>query len=156
MDWELLYSGLTAFGTVGAVAISLWFTLHKKQRFLIEEINVYRRINADKTEENYLGITFENLIEAPMEIHSVELKFIQDSVKNYSSTEWKLENEAVASLSQYELKLPLEKGWATGSLSKAEKVNLEIKSSFGNKTVNVPKKEKIKLYNCMEVEKRNL
>jgi hypothetical protein len=70
-----------------------------------------------------------------------------------SGLEWEFKDEFVAPLSQCELKCPLERGWTSNSLRTAEKVNLEIKTSFGNKTTKVPKKEIIKLCDTLEVEK---
>jgi len=152
MDWELLYSGLTALGTVGAVIISLWLTLHKKQRFKVKETNVYRRINADRTEESYLGITFENLLEVQMEVHRVDLIFIKERGRQKSSIGWTCENEFIAPLSQYEIRFPLHRSWAADSLRSANKIVCDIKTSFGNKTSHIPKKDKKGLCDTLEAE----
>lgn len=54
-------AAFTAIGTVGAVITSLCLAYISTKRFAIKRIQVYRRINQDKSEENYLGITIENL-----------------------------------------------------------------------------------------------
>lgn len=36
--WSLVVSAFSAIGTVGAVAIALWATLHRRKRFAVKDI----------------------------------------------------------------------------------------------------------------------
>lgn len=151
--WILIFSGFTAIGTVSAVIISLWVTLHRLTRFDVKGIRVYRLIKADKTEENTLFILFDNRQNIQMEILKVELAFNKDSKRRESRQDWTFKNEFIPPLSQYEIKIPLHRAWAPDSLRKSDRIDLTIKTSFGNKTIPFPKKYKEGLFDSIEFKK---
>ena len=149
---ELVFDGFTAIGTVGAVIISLWSVFHRKRKFEVKGFSVNCWENVSKLKKNCLSITFENLLEVPMELHAVELLFSTKKMTAANRHGWTLKDEFVAPLSQYEMLLPLERGWAYSSLGLADTVTCEVRTSFGNKSVPFPKKQVEWLCSSLEVE----
>jgi len=145
-----IISALTAIGTVGAVMLSLYLTVKDSKRFRIQKIEVYRLIKQDKKEESNLGVTFENLQNVQMEVISLELWFVNKKNKSRSGSSWKCRNEYIAPLSQAEIRFPLNKGWQAGSLRASDKTICIIKTSYGEARKEVSKRERSKLFDCLE------
>lgn len=150
-EWNLIFDGFTAVGTVGAVVFSLWAMLHRNQKFKIKgfSINKFEHVHALK--KSCLCIEFENLIEAQMEIKKVEIDFLKKKEKSNSGKVWGFQDEIVAPLSHYELLIPLEREWVPNSLRSADETLITIKTSFGNRSMPFPTNLKKRLCDLMEL-----
>jgi len=152
-DFEILslvISGFAAVGTVGAVIIALWATLHKRVRYKVKSIRVGSLIQKDKPEENSLYIMFENRLPVQMEIHAVELEFTGKRTKNAASLGWTARGEFIPAHSQYEVKFPLKRGWE--SSIREREVRCITRTSAGDTVTKFPNEWKELLYRCLEIK----
>lgn len=137
--YKIILDTLTAFGTAGAVVISLWSVYYRKKKFLINSLTVNEWENVHRMQNNCLAVKFENLLEVKMEVLAVDLEFcdIQKPI-SAAGASWTLSEEFVAPLSKHEILFPLERGWQYGALRAKKKIRCKVKTSFGNATVKFP------------------
>jgi hypothetical protein len=150
--WTLIFSGATAFGTVGSVFLSLWLSRFHWKIFTIKYVRISSIIiELNNSQKSNLLIMFHNHQNVNMEIKNITLTF--SSKKEESSYElgWKCDKEFILPFSQYELEIPLKQEWCIDTISKASKINLSIKTSLGNKTISFPKKYKNGLAMSLEI-----
>lgn len=137
---------------------SLWITFHQKQRFIIKNIRIYRLVSKNK-ENNKLFILVDNLQLVQMEVKSIHIDFLlpPGDNENYkearAQTNWTCANEFIPPLSQHEIEIPLERGWSYNHLRRNKDIILTIKTSFGDKIIKFPRKQRESLCACLEVKK---
>jgi len=152
--WSLIISALAAIGTLAAVGVSLWLASGRFKKYSIKDIRVSAKVKSEAPDTPYESIMYvniENHQNVQMEIFSLNLVFHKTEDKSSSGTSWTCNNEFIPPLSQYELPVKLDQGWANGSLQKADEIKLSIKTSFGDKTTDFPKKYKGALFLSLEV-----
>jgi hypothetical protein len=152
--WNLIFSGLTAIGTVGAVIISLWLARPHWKRFTVKYIHVSCMTtikNSEHSQEGALFLMIHNHQNVPMEIQYIALRFRYKENNRVSEQQWKCEKEFIPPLSQYEVKADLKQGWAVGAVAKADEITVSLKTSLGDQTVPFPEKYLMALIKSLEV-----
>lgn len=149
--WHLIFNGFTAIGTVGAVVISLWVTLYRKRKFAIRDFSIDKFQHIHSFKKSCLAVEFENFLETPMEIKSVDIEFIKKKEKSRTVKGWTFKDEYTAPLSHHELVIPLQKEWTAGSLRSSDEINIIIKTTFGSRALPFPKRLTKTLCDRMEV-----
>jgi hypothetical protein len=137
--WGFIFEAMTAFGTVGAVVISLAATLWPRRRFKIHKIDVsaiksHVHINNDGYDECYLRIDVENLLEFQMQIFEAKINF--DTQSGLETLVLPFENNSfVPAKGRYHVKVKLpEDKVKKGVCTNNHKTRIVVGTSFGDQT----------------------
>ncbi|WP_417841865.1 hypothetical protein [Terasakiella sp.] len=147
--WSLILNAFIAIGTVGAVVVALGNILINRVRYKISDIRVSKRINRDKTNDQFLHILFDNRSPARMEIFRVEITAFCMENTSSSSQGWTFKDEYIPEHSQYEIEIPIQTNWAPGAFKNKE-TKIIVKTSLGDKVKEFPHKWKPLLTQCLE------
>lgn len=142
--YQLILETLTAFGTVGAVIISLWMSRSNKPRFKIMAVDSRIDMALNKSSqlrlhEHYLLVNIENLRDVQMQVFSVFLRINRDG----SGVE--LQNTYIPALNSYNVKASFGKDSLPYTVDKKAKIICEVSTSFGDKAYPLTKKETLLL-----------
>ena len=138
--WEFIFDAMTAFGTVGAVVISLIATLWPRKRFKVHKVDVsaiksYLHINDDNGyDECYLRIDVENLLELQMHVFEAKINF--DTQNGLETLVLPFENNTfVPAKGRYHVKVKLpEDKVKKGVCTNTAKIRITVGTSFGDQT----------------------
>lgn len=138
--YRLILETLTAFGTVGAVIISLWMSRPNKPRFKVKAVDSRIDMSLNKSSqlrlhEHYLLVNIENLRDVQMQVFSVFLRINKDG----SGVE--LQNTFIPALNSYNVKASFGKDSLPYTIDKKTKIICEVLTSFGDKAYTLTKKE---------------
>ncbi|MDA0307523.1 MAG: hypothetical protein O2832_02225 [Proteobacteria bacterium] len=138
--YKLVLDTLTAFGTAGAVIVTLWHTRPNKPRFKVLSVEsrvdtiVDEAINL-RIEKHYLLITIENLRDVPMQIFRV---MIQNGAVGTGNS---LDQNFIPALSSYAVELCFSDDTQRDFSKNIKTLTCEVKTSFGDKTYALSKEE---------------
>ena len=155
-------SVVTAFATVGAVSLSLYYSAHRKKKFKIKSIATAGLKSNNPPKETYnIIVEIENYTEYKMEIKTIDLCFYYKKHKalnkvaqpKQSSCEFICQNEFIAPLGVYQLSIPIKKEWKKGSLSKSNKLILTLSTNMGKVSYKASEKVLSRIANVLENDK---
>jgi len=162
--WSLVISGFAALGTVGAVIIALWATLHQRQRFKIKDIRVgamYEAMdmtpNDHKLKEAYVYFLIENKQSVQFEVMEITLELSRSMEKSRHGLSAvglpvSMRGNFIPPHSQYEVKIDILDLDVPCAQNEISDVTCQIKTSAGDITLPFPDKWKKLLFMCLKVE----
>lgn len=165
--YKLILDTFIAFGTVGAVCISLWAVLRKQPPFAIRDIQVAThtvmrtggmRKTGPAQETSYsLRLTIENFRDTRMQIfsasinadHSRDKKSLHQMSMGFSAPDIFIPERSI-----YTVQYQLDSKSMRGTYSNAKEITLTLSTSFGDKTVSFPEEWRLQLYEAVEQSER--
>lgn len=152
--WSLIVSALSAVGTIGAVAIALWATLHQRKRFKVKDIRVSGLVEkignvSEKprfTEANaYFSI--DNLQQFPLEVFSITISIVRAPIRSVGGPTSigfveELRGNFIPALSQYEIRIDILRRNVGFPKDEVGRISCEINTSAGTQVVAFPEKWK--------------
>jgi hypothetical protein len=139
--WEFVFDAMTAFGTVGAVIISLVLVLWPKKRFKVHEVSAQAIVNAreiqsvgyGKFESCNLRVDIENFLEHQMQVFNARIH-----INDESSQIIQFQNSPISAKGRYHAKAALPpQSVKKGDFKSPKKIKVTIGTSFGDQTVEV-------------------
>jgi len=144
-EWiNIIFNGLTSVGTVGAVALSLWFSRPNKTRFAIRDASILLEQTMDShhkvvNKSYFLILKIENMLDAQMEIFSIRIEK-DNKEQGLNAIVIPCERKFIPQKSIYEIRIKIPKDTQFTSLSKKPKFCITVISSFGDRRIPLPKK----------------
>ena len=157
--WSLVISGFAAVGTVGAVIIALWATLHQRVRFKVKDIRVSSLQTVSKegavSPITEAGIYFliENKLPVQMEMMLGELTFSRKTKKHPNPSMGiglSLRGQFIPAHSQYEVKFDLKGAEIDIPEDDIGNIICTLKTSAGDETIKFPEKWRDTLFHCLK------
>lgn len=157
--WSLVISGFAAVGTVSAVIIALWATLHQRVRYKIKDVRVSatKTISEDRASSTMTeaGVYFliENKLPVQMEMMTAELSFSRKDKKHHlrsTGVVHSLRGQFIPALSQYEVKFDLMGTQIDIPENDIGDIVCTLKTSAGDETLEFPEKWRNTLFSCLE------
>lgn len=141
--WSLVIGAFTALGTVGAVALSLWYNRPNKPRFKVLGVDSRVNMSVDKlggkpTNEHFALIHIENLRDVQMQVFRA---FINQGGKGSGN---EFSKNFIPALSVYPVKLDLNM-YLLEPFEGSPRMTCNIVTSFGEVTYKLSEDE-VKLF----------
>lgn len=139
--WEFIFDAMTAFGTVGAVIISLALVLWPKKRFKVHGVSAHAAVNAREIQSAGYGsfescnlrVDIENFLEHQMHVFSAQIH-----INDESSEIIQFQNSPISAMGRYHAKAALlPRSVKKGGFKNPKKIKVTIGTSFGDQTVEV-------------------
>jgi hypothetical protein len=149
---SLIISALSAIGTVGAVVIALWITLHQRKRFKINSVRVSATMNLEKSDAQAMCLAeakahflIENLQPFPIEVFSITISMVRSSKANKDGPTGigigeHLPKHIIPAQSQYEVDIGILDRKVGFPKDEVGKISCEINTSAGSQTIPFPEK----------------
>lgn len=154
--YQIMLDTLTAFGTVGAVCLSLWLVLRKQPRFAVRKIEMMTE-HQERSKEHFLVISLENFLDAKMHVFSISVNSVSTDKKKEGliggGLVLPLKNAFIPEKSIYNIRQPIASDWEAGTFSKAKQITCTVSTSFGDKEVEFPKQWRDRLCEAIEQPK---
>ncbi|WP_425406846.1 hypothetical protein [Hwanghaeella sp.] len=149
--WSLVIGAFSAIGTVGAVAIALWATLHRRKRFVVKDIRINSTMEfpngntGEKPELTESSVLFllENRQEFQFEVFSASVTVHEVAANGRSGIGGSgfassYRGVFIPAQSQYEVKLDALGHKMPFLRQRVGKITCEIKTSAGDVVVPFP------------------
>jgi|GEM_PF-7046600 len=149
--WNLILNAFTAIGTVGAVIISLYVTLWPKRKFKIHDVGVrlemkVRKDNRPELMKSVITFDIENKCDVQMQVFDLHTHYVlgeKEERENCASSGHIISFTKcfIPAKSRYNAATMIpHHTLPNGAMNGVKDIKLCLGTSFGEKTIDLPKK----------------